>query len=74
MRELLNKDLYCRTVNLVKKFDPHLNCPSSGGTNGTCWVNASNGEWKQEPIDTPSDWFTGKHLRIDWTQGCKFTE
>jgi hypothetical protein len=73
MRGLLKKDLYCRAVNLVKKFDPHMNCPSAGGTNGSCWVNGDDGEWKAEPIDVPADKLVGGD-RLDWTQGCKFTE
>lgn len=73
MRGLLKKDLYCRAVNLVKKFDPHLNCPSSGGTNGSCWVNRDDAEWKAEPIDVPGDKLVGGD-RLDWTQGCKIAE
>lgn len=67
MRRLLRKDMYCRAVNLVKAFDPHLNCPATGGTNGTCWVNRDDGEWKAEPIDIPAD-------EQDWTQGCKLAD
>lgn len=73
MRALLKKDLYCRSVTLVKKFDPHVNCPASGGTNGSCWVNRDDAEWKEEPIDTPSDKLVGGD-RLDWTQGCMFAE
>lgn len=70
MRALLNKDLYCRTVNLVKKFDPHQNCPSSGGTHGSCWVNQNDAEWKGEEIDSLRDRLIDSD-RLDWTQGCK---
>jgi hypothetical protein len=74
MRGLLKKDLYCRAVNLVKKFDPHMNCPSSGRSNGSCWVNGEATEFKAEPIDTLADRLVGNDDRLDWTQGCKFAE
>ena len=74
MRGLLKKELYCRAVNLVKKFDPHLNCPSSGRSNGSCWVNGEDAAFNPVPIDTPGDKWVGNDDRLDWTQGCKFAE
>lgn len=74
MRGLLKKDLYCRAVNLVKKFDPHLNCPSSGRPTGTCWVNNEDDSFNPVPIDAPGDKWVGNDDRLDWTQGCKFVD
>ncbi|MCE9523614.1 MAG: hypothetical protein K8S25_14435 [Alphaproteobacteria bacterium] len=47
MKAVLGPSNYCKAVNLVKAFDPHLNCPSGGGTNGSCWVNQEQEEWAE---------------------------
>lgn len=62
MRVLLSTDTYCKAVNLVKAFDPHTNCPASGGTTGTCWINQDVSEWRSDRDDR------------DWIQGCQFAE
>jgi hypothetical protein len=76
MRGLLRKDLYCRAVNLVKKFDPHLHCPASGKSNGSCWVNEEDDVFRPVPVppDALVEKLAGKERPYDWTQGCKFVD
>jgi hypothetical protein len=64
MRALMSTNTYCKAVRLVKAFDPHTNCPSGGGTNATCWVNA---DYETGPLLQQAD-------KTDWMQSCPLTE
>ena len=64
MRALLGKATYCKTVNLVARFDPHRNCPEPGRTNSTCWLNRS---WEREV-------YLGPNEENEWTLRCPVDE
>lgn len=57
---MLGKEMYCKTVNLVAKFDPHRNCPEPGRENATCWVNRS----------FDREWYSMPNEEDEWTQRC----
>jgi hypothetical protein len=64
MRALMSTSTYCKTVRLVKAYDPHTNCPSGGGTSATCWVNA---DYETSPLLQEED-------KTDWIQNCPLSE
>ena len=47
MSKVLSAGTYCKAAKLVKAFDPQTRCPSSGGTNATCWINR---DWEYDRL------------------------